>query len=208
MSNERKNNQVTITGTVRGNMEFSHAFYGENYYSTLIETQRFSKTRDVLPLMIPERLADTGVLHDGSFVTISGQFRSFNKHEGERSRLILYVYVQEITPAGETAEASNNNKITLNGFLCKPPVYRKTPLGREITDVILAVSRPNGKKSDYIPCIFWGRNAREASGMNVGDPCSFTGRIQSREYMKKISEEQIETRTAYEVSVGKMVEAY
>ena len=189
MDNERKNNKVTITGTIRGDMEFSHTFYGENYYSALIETQRFSKTRDVLPLMIPERLTDTGILHDGSSVTI------------------LYVYVKEITPAGETAEASNNNIITLNGFLCKPPVYRKTPLGREITDVILAVSRPNGKKSDYIPCIFWGRNAREASGMHVGDPCSFTGRIQSREYMKKISEEQVETRTAYEVSVGKMVEA-
>ena len=189
-------------------MEFSHTFYGVNYYSTLIETQRFSKTRDVLPLMIPERLADTGILRDGSSVTISGQFRSHNRHEGERSRLILYVYAQEITPAGDAEEASDNSKISLNGFICKAPVYRKTPLGREITDIILAVSRPNGKKSDYIPCIFWGRNARKASGMHVGDSCSFTGRIQSREYMKKISEEQVETRTAYEVSVRRMMEAH
>ncbi len=132
-----------------------------------------------------------------------GQFRSYNRHEEKKNRLILSVFVREIEFIDELEESSKTNQIYLDGYICKEPVYRKTPLGREIADVLLAVNRPYGK-SDYIPCICWGRNARFAGGFSVGDRCEIWGRIQSREYMKKISEDQLEKRIAYEVSVSKL----
>ena len=138
-----------------------------------------------------------------SGITVQGQFRSYNRHEERKNRLVLSVFAREIEFVDETPESSKTNQIYLDGFICKEPIYRKTPLGREIADLLLAVNRPYGK-SDYIPCICWGRNARFASNFTVGTRCEIWGRIQSREYIKKISEEDAQKRVAYEVSVSKL----
>ena len=134
---------------------------------------------------------------------VTGQFRSYNRHEERRNRLVLSVFAREITFIDEMEESSKTNQIFLDGYICKEPIYRKTPLGREIADLLLAVNRPYGK-SDYIPCICWGRNARYASAFEVGGHVLIWGRIQSREYMKRIGENETEKRTAYEVSVSKL----
>ena len=139
----------------------------------------------------------------GYVLRANGQFRSYNRHEEKKNRLVLSVFVRELEFTEEELENSKTNQIFLDGYICKPPVYRKTPLGREIADILLAVNRPYGK-SDYIPCICWGRNARFASGFEVGGHTQIWGRIQSREYMKKIDEEESEKRIAYEISVSKL----
>ena len=140
---------------------------------------------------------------EGFYMVVNGQFRSYNRHEEKKNKLVLSVFAREIEFIDEIDENAKSNQIFLDGFICKEPIYRKTPLGREIADILLAVNRPYGK-SDYIPCISWGRNARFASSFQVGDRCMVWGRIQSREYMKKISEEEQEKRVAYEVSVSKL----
>ena len=137
------------------------------------------------------------------FYMMDGQFRSYNRHEEKRNRLVLSVFAREVKFVGEEEETVPVNQIFLDGYICKPPVYRKTPLGREIADLLMAVNRPYGK-SDYIPCICWGRNARYASAFEVGGHVLIWGRIQSREYMKRISENETEKRIAYEVSVSKL----
>jgi single-stranded DNA-binding protein len=139
----------------------------------------------------------------GSLVVINGQFRSYNRHEEHKNKLVLSVFAREVEFVSEIGETIKTNQIFLDGYVCKEPIYRKTPLGREIADLLLAVNRPYGK-SDYIPCICWGRNARYASNFQVGERCLVWGRIQSREYMKKIGEEELEKRVAYEVSVSKL----
>ena len=149
---------------------------------------------DVIPLMISERLLDVSKDYRGMTMEAIGQFRSYNRHEGAKNRLVLSVFVREI---------HFMEKIFLEGYICKEPIYRKTPLGREIADMLLAVNRPYGK-SDYIPCIAWGRNARYASGFGVGSHVCVWGRVQSREYTKKLSETECEKRVAYEVSVSKL----
>ena len=136
-------------------------------------------------------------------VAVNGQFRSYNRHEERKNRLVLSVFAREIAFVDEVEESAKSNQIYLDGYICKEPIYRKTPLGREIADVLLAVNRPYGK-SDYIPCICWGRNARYANQFKVGERCAIWGRIQSREYMKKLSEDEIEKRVAFEVSVSKL----
>ena len=153
--------------------------------------------------MISERIVDVEVEAVGANVIINGQFRSYNRHESKKNRLLLSVFARDIEFVDEVLENEKTNQIYLDGYICKPPVYRKTPLGREITDLLLASNRPYGK-SDYIPCICWGRNARYASSFEVGMRCVIWGRIQSREYMKKISEDELEKRIAYEVSVSKL----
>ncbi len=137
------------------------------------------------------------------YIMVNGQFRSYNRHEERKNKLVLSVFAREIEFVDEIGESTKSNQIYLDGYICKEPVYRKTPLGREIADLLLAVNRPYGK-SDYIPCICWGRNARFASNFEVGARCAVWGRIQSREYMKKLSDEQLEKRVAYEVSVSKL----
>lgn len=191
-----ENNQVTLVGEIKTEFEFSHEVYGEKFYRFELSVERFSGTKDVLPVVVSERLIDVKQNYTGEMMEIQGQFRSFNKHEENHSRLLLFVFAREIKFAEEGTYHTNN--ILLDGFICKPPVYRKTPNGREIADILLAVNRPHGI-SDYIPCICWGRDARYIGGCEVGDNILLQGRIQSREYTKKV-ETEVEKRTAYEVS--------
>ena len=165
--------------------------------------KRLSDSEDRIPVMVSERLVDVTQDYIGEYVEIHGQFRSYNRHEEKHNRLVLSVFSRELKFVEEEDETVPVNQIFLDGYICKPPVYRKTPLGREIADVLLAVNRPYGK-SDYIPCICWGRNARYASAFEVGGHVLIWGRIQSREYMKRIGENETEKRVAYEVSVSKL----
>ena len=198
-----ENNQVTVMGEIVGDFCFSHEIFGEGFYLVDVGVKRLSESYDVIPLMVSERLIDVNGDYKGMYVCVNGQFRSYNRHEERKNRLVLSVFAREIEFIDELEESAKTNQIYLDGYICKEPIYRKTPLGREIADVLLAVNRPYGK-SDYIPCICWGRNARYASGFKVGERCAVWGRIQSREYMKKLSENEVEKRVAFEVSVSKL----
>ncbi len=198
-----ENNQVTIIGEIVSDFTYSHGIYGEGFYMVDVKVQRLSDSADIIPLMVSERLIDVTGDYQGCYIIVNGQFRSYNRHEERKNRLVLSVFAREIEFVDELEESIKSNQIYLDGYICKEPIYRKTPLGREIADLLLAVNRPYGK-SDYIPCICWGRNARFASNFNVGDRCAIWGRIQSREYMKKLDEERLERRVAYEVSVSKL----
>ena len=198
-----ENNQVTIIGEVASQFEFSHEVFGEGFYMVEILVRRLSNSQDVIPVMISERLIDVTQDYRGEYVEVYGQFRSYNRHDEQKNRLILSVFAREIAFIDEEPDGSQTNMIYLDGYICKLPIYRKTPLGREIADLLLAVNRPYGK-SDYIPCICWGRNARFASGFEVGEHVQVCGRIQSREYIKRITENETQKRIAYEVSVSKI----
>lgn len=195
-----KNNRVYVFGEIVSDATFSHEVYGEGFYEFYVQVLRLSGQADILPVTISERLIAAGSLCRGATICALGQFRSYNKLENGRSRLMLTVFVRELL---EEAPTRNRNSIVLSGYICKPPVYRTTPFNREIADLLVAVNRAYNK-SDYIPCIAWGRNARFVRGLNVGDRIALSGRIQSREYQKKISEEEIKTMTAYEVSISKL----
>ncbi len=199
------NNQVTIAGRVVSEFQYSHTVYGEDFYTVNIEVSRLSSSCDIIPVMVSERILDVRSDYRDCVLRANGQFRSYNRHEENRNRLVLSVFAREveINAVGPEEEEQDPNHIFLDGYVCKKPVYRKTPLGREIADVLLAVNRPYGK-SDYIPCICWGRNARYADQFEVGAHVQIWGRIQSREYQKKIGEEEYERRVAYEVSVSKL----
>lgn len=198
-----ENNQVTIVGTIVSEFTFSHEVFGEGFYMVLVEVQRLSESADVIPLMVSERLLNVEADYRGSKISVAGQFRSYNRHEEKKNRLVLSVFARELEFVEEEPENAKTNQIFLDGYVCKTPIYRKTPLGREIADLLIAVNRPYGK-SDYIPCICWGRNARFASGFEVGGHANIWGRIQSREYIKRTEDGEAEKRTAYEVSVSKM----
>lgn len=198
-----ENNQVTIMGKVATEFSFSHEVFGEGFYMVEVEVKRLSNSEDRIPLMISERLIDVTQDYTGEYIMVHGQFRSYNRHEEQKNRLVLSVFVREISFMEEEPDGTKTNSIWLDGYICKEPIYRKTPLGREIADLLLAVNRPYGK-SDYIPCICWGRNARYASGFEVGEHVQLLGRIQSREYVKRISDAETEKRVAYEVSVSKL----
>ena len=198
-----ENNQVTIMGKVATEFSFSHEVFGEGFYMVEVEVKRLSNSEDRIPLMISERLIDVTQDYTGEYIMVHGQFRSYNRHEEQKNRLVLSVFVREISFMEEEPDGTKTNSIWLDGYICKEPIYRKTPLGREIADLLLAVNRPYGK-SDYIPCICWGRNARYASGFEVGEHVQLLGRIQSREYVKRISDTVTEKRVAYEVSVSKL----
>ena len=197
------NNQVSVAGEVVSEFEFSHEVFGEGFYCLHIQVGRLSESFDVIPLMISERLMDVKAEYRGKYIVVLGQFRSYNRHEANRNRLVLSVFAREVNICEEEDSEVKPNHIYLDGYICKKPVYRKTPLGREIADLLVAVNRPYGK-SDYIPCICWGRNARFAEKFQVGEHIQLWGRIQSREYQKKISENEVERRVAYEVSVSKL----
>ncbi|MCI8337891.1 MAG: single-stranded DNA-binding protein [Lachnospiraceae bacterium] len=197
------NNQVTIAGEVVSEFVFSHEVYGEHFFMVNIAVCRLSNSFDVIPVMVSERLMDVKNDYRGCTMQATGQFRSYNRHEENKNRLVLSVFAREVSFLEGEEEDQNPNHIFLDGYVCKHPVYRKTPLGREIADVLLAVNRPYGK-SDYIPCICWGRNARFADQFQVGTHIQLWGRIQSREYQKKVGEEKYEKRVAYEVSVSKL----
>ena len=198
-----ENNQVTIMGKVATEFSFSHEVFGEGFYMVEVEVKRLSNSEDRIPLMISERLIDVTQDYTGEYIMVHGQFRSYNRHEEQKNRLVLSVFVREISFMEEEPDGTKTNSIWLDGYICKEPIYRKTPLGREIADLLIAVNRPYGK-SDYIPCICWGRNARFASGFEVGEHVQLLGRIQSREYVKRISDTETEKRVAYEVSVSKL----
>ncbi|MEE1086961.1 MAG: single-stranded DNA-binding protein [Schaedlerella sp.] len=198
-----ENNQVTIMGEVAGPFTYSHEVFGEGFYMVEVLVKRLSSSEDRIPVMVSERLLDVSQDYTGEFIMVFGQFRSYNRHEDQRNRLVLSVFAREVEFTEEELDGAKTNNILLEGYICKKPIYRKTPLGREIADLLLAVNRPYGK-SDYIPCICWGRNARFASGFEVGEHVQILGRIQSRDYVKKISDTETENRTAYEVSVSKL----
>ncbi|MCM1536222.1 MAG: single-stranded DNA-binding protein, partial [Clostridium sp.] len=182
---------------------FSHEIFGEGFYMVDVRVKRLSESYDIIPVMVSERLMDVSADYIGMLICVNGQFRSYNRHEERKNRLVLSVFARELEFIEELEESSKTNQIFLDGYICKEPIYRKTPLGREIADLLLAVNRPYGK-SDYIPCICWGRNARYANNFKVGERCAVWGRIQSREYMKKLDEEHVEKRVAFEVSVSKL----
>ena len=198
-----ENNKVSVIGEVISEFTFSHEVFGEGFYLVSLAVSRLSDQVDIIPLMISERLLDVTQDYRGRTVEAIGQFRSYNCHEGVKNRLVLSVFVRELNFLEEFTDCTKTNQIYLDGYICKEAIYRKTPLGREIADILLAVNRPYGK-SDYIPCIAWGRNARYASGFAVGARVKVWGRVQSREYTKKLNETECEKRVAYEGSVSKM----
>ena len=198
-----ENNQVSVMGRIATGFTFSHQVFGEGFYMMDILVKRLSDSEDRIPVMVSERLIDITQDYVGEYIEIHGQFRSYNRHEEKRNRLVLSVFAREVKFVGEDEETVPVNQIFLDGYICKPPVYRKTPLGREIADLLMAVNRPYGK-SDYIPCICWGRNARYAGNLSVGSRIQLWGRIQSREYQKRVGENNVVSRVAYEISVNKM----
>ena len=201
--NRFENNAVVLAGEVAGTPVYSHEVYGEGFYVFDMNIPRESGNIDTVPVMVSERMCNIEDIKVGKLYEVVGQFRSYNRHEEKKNRLVLSVFVRELEFLDEIDENEKTNQIFLDGYICKEPIYRKTPLGREIADVLLAVNRSYGK-SDYIPCICWGRNARFASGFTVGSHIQIVGRVQSREYVKRIDEENVEHRVAYEVSVSKV----
>ncbi|MCX7884777.1 MAG: single-stranded DNA-binding protein [Caloramator sp.] len=194
-------NRVYIEGKVASDLTFNHEMFGEGFYNFYLEVPRLSETVDILPVTISERLMSVIDVSQGSIVSIEGQLRSYNKFLDGANRLILTVFARDVKKIDEISKSPN--QIFLDGFICKVPSYRTTPFGREITDLLIAVNRPYNK-SDYIPAIAWGRNAKFSSKLEVGSHVKLWGRIQSREYEKKLSEDSIVKRTAYEVSISKM----
>ena len=201
-----ENNEVKVLGTIETNLQFSHEVYGEGFYSFVLNVKRLSDISDYILITVSERLLSGISMEIGKAVEISGQFRSYNSYNNNERKLVLTVFAKDLTPVPPENAAKNLNYIFLNGFVCKPPAYRTTPFGREITDLLLAVNRQYNK-SDYSPCIAWGRNARFASELTVGSNIKIWGRVQSREYQKKISENELINKTAYEISISKMEEA-
>ena len=195
-----KNNKVYLMGEIVSDATFSHEVYGEGFYEFFVKVLRLSGQADILPVTLSERLIQDGMLCKGKSICALGQFRSYNKMENGKSRLMLTVFIRELL---SSAPGKNPNSILLGGYICKPPIYRTTPFNREIADILIAVNRAYNK-SDYIPCIAWGRNARFVKNLCVGDKIAVSGRIQSREYQKKLSETEVKTMTAYEVSVSKL----
>ena len=195
-----KNNRVYIAGEIVSDATFSHEVYGEGFYEFFIRVMRLSGQADILPITLSERLIQGGMLCKGKCICALGQFRSYNKIENGRSRLMLTVFIRELL---DELPDKNPNSILLSGYICKPPIYRTTPFNREIADLLVAVNRAYNK-SDYIPCIAWGRNARFVKNLAVGDKIAISGRIQSREYQKKLNDTEMRVMTAYEVSVSKL----
>ncbi|QWQ92367.1 single-stranded DNA-binding protein [Clostridioides difficile] len=196
-----ENNVVNLRGELDNKLEFSHEIFGEKFYNMKIKINRLSDSFDILPMTVSERLLQDIDLDKQNLVNVVGQLRSYNKTLNNKNRLVLTVFVREIKSIDE--ENKDPNSIFLDGYVCKEPVYRKTPLGREITDLLVAINRPYNK-SDYIPSIVWGRNAKFAKNLKVGDRIQLWGRVQSREYEKKIDENNVVKKMAYEVSISKI----
>ena len=212
-TNYLENNYLTLVGKVTGEKKFSHEIYGERFYIFNLEIPRLSGVSDLIPITISERLISEDTLTEGQKLLVKGQFRSYNSYESEKNRLILTVFAKDVKVISEEEQSEEENEITkkdvitnevvLVGYICKKPIYRQTPFGREIADILLAVNRAYNK-SDYIPCIAWGRNARFCQNLEVGAQIKLVGRVQSRTYEKKHEDGSVETRVAYEVSVGSL----
>ena len=203
ITNYTENNYLVLIGKIISDKTFSHEIYGESFYIFNLEVPRLSGNEDIIPITISERLIANFDLTIGRKVVIEGQFRSYNSYENERNRLVLTVFAKDIIDYKEEQEENASNEVVLNGYVCKKPIYRKTPFGREISDILLAVNRAYNK-SDYIPCIAWGRNARFCENMEVGTEVKVVGRVQSRTYEKKFEDGRTEQRVAYEVSIGSL----
>lgn len=212
-TNYLENNYLTLVGKVTGEKEFSHEIYGERFYTFKLGIPRLSGNQDIIPITISERLVGEDTLQEGKKLLVKGQFRSYNSYENERNRLILTVFAKDVMEVEEEEieEEENEiirkdtitNEVVLVGYLCKKPIYRQTPFGREISDILLAVNRAYNK-SDYIPCISWGRTARFCQNLEVGSQVKVIGRVQSRMYEKKYEDGTVQNRVAYEVSVGSL----
>lgn len=203
---KRDHNMAEVCGQIQGAYRYHHEILGERFYGTLICIKRMSGSVDCIPLIVSERETDVHIDHTGETAEIKGQFRSYNLCQDDKKRLYLYLFAKEIRFLGTGKDSMYRNHLILEGYLCKKPVYRETPLGREIADILVAVNRAYGK-SDYIPCICWGRNARYASQLQVGDMVRLDGRIQSREYYKMLETENgiiSKKKQAYEVSVARV----
>lgn len=200
-TNYALNNKVRLSGFVESEPKFSHELYGEGFYEFMMRVPRLSQQSDIIPVTVSERLMAGVDFSVGVKLSVNGQFRSYNKFVDGKSKLMLTVFVRDFF---EGAEDENPNEVELCGYVCKPPIYRTTPFNREICDLLVAVNRAYNK-SDYIPCIAWGRNARFVRDIEVGRKLVISGRIQSRQYTKKLSEEESETRVAYELSISKIV---
>ncbi|MFD3156097.1 single-stranded DNA-binding protein [Haloimpatiens sp. FM7330] len=204
MDNLMMNNKIYLEGKMSTKLEFSHEMFGEGFYTFTLDVSRLSDARDTLNITVSERLITGMNLEVGADLCVEGQLRSYNKFVDGANRLILTVFARDVRYCLE--KSKNPNQIFLNGYICKQPIYRVTPFGREISDMLLAVNRPYNK-SDYIPTIAWGRNSRFCKTLEVGDNIKIWGRLQSREYQKKVSEDQSVTKVAYEVSISKMERA-
>ena len=208
-TNYSENNQLVLVGKVTSDKRFSHEIYGEKFYIFDLSVPRLSGNADIIPITISERLLLEEDLSIGKNIIIEGQFRSYNSYENERNRLVLTVFAKEIKFSEEQEEdfkpskENVSNEVTLIGYICKKPIYRKTPFGREIADILLAVNRAYNK-SDYIPCIAWGRNARFCENVPVGTQVKIVGRVQSRQYEKKYEDGTSEIKVAYEVSIASL----
>lgn len=211
-TNYLESNYLTLVGKVTGEKEFSHEIYGERFYIFKLGIPRLSGNQDIIPITISERLIGEDGLQEGKKILVKGQFRSYNSYENEKNRLILTVFAKDIMEVEEKEEEEENeivrkdtitNEVVLVGYICKKPIYRQTPFGREISDILLAVNRAYNK-SDYIPCIAWGRTARFCQNLEVGSQVKVVGRVQSRTYEKKYEDGTSQTRVAYEVSIGSL----
>ena len=211
-TNYLENNYLTLVGKVTGEKKFSHEIYGEKFYTFNLSIPRLSGNADIIPITVSERLINDEMLLEGKKLLIKGQFRSYNSYENEKNKLILTVFAKDIEEVEESQEQEENeivkkeettNEVVLIGFVCKKPIYRQTPFGREIADLLLAVNRAYNK-SDYIPCIAWGRNARFSQTLEVGTKVKVVGRVQSRSYEKKYEDGTTEMKVAYEVSIGSL----
>ncbi len=209
-TNYLENNSLTLVGRVTGEMKFSHEIYGERFFIFNLSIARLSGNADIIPITVSERLITDEMLQEGKKILVKGQFRSYNSYENERNKLILTVFAKDVIEVEENEEDSDivkkesiTNEVVLIGFICKKPIYRQTPFGREIADILLAVNRAYNK-SDYIPCIAWGRNARFSQNLEVGTKVKVVGRVQSREYEKKYEDGTSEVKVAYEVSIGSL----
>lgn len=205
-TNYSENNYLVLVGKITSDKRFSHEIYGESFYIFDLEVPRLSGTSDIIPITISERLITNFDLTIGKEVEIEGQFRSYNTYENERSKLILTVFTKEIREKEKSEEQASDkpsNEVILIGYICKKPIYRQTPFGREISDILLAINRAYNK-SDYIPCIAWGRTARFCENMEVGTEVKVIGRVQSRMYEKKYEDGRVEQKVAYEVSIGSL----
>ena len=204
-TNYSENNHLILVGKIVSEKSYSHEIYGEKFYVFNLEVVRLSSTVDIIPITISERLLTDLDIEIGKHVTIEGQFRSYNNYENERNRLVLTVFAKEIreTENADEDKKEVTNEVVLVGYICKKPIYRQTPFGREIADILLAVNRAYNK-SDYIPSIAWGRNARFCQNLEVGTEVKISGRVQSRNYEKKLADGSTEPRIAYEVSIASM----
>ena len=209
-TNYEDNNHLTLVGKVTSDKRFSHEIYGEKFYIFDLSVPRLSGNADVIPVTISERLLTTQDVFIGAKLQIDGQFRSYNSYDNEKNKLILTVFVKDVQFLEENQEEEEevrrdvvSNEVVLDGYICKKPIYRKTPFGREISDILLAVNRAYNK-SDYIPCIAWGRNARFCENIPVGTEVRIIGRVQSRQYEKKYEDGTSEIKIAYEVSLASL----